>query len=344
MEKRPLIVVPGDNPVQLAGSPHLERLRPYGEVVLYSTSPAGDAEKLSRVRDAQVMINSRGAVKWPRHLLEQLPRLRFITVCGIGTDSIDLEAARERNIIVSNIPGQTASVVAEHALALMLAASKRVSYQTAELRAGRWIGMNNVYLRDKTAGVIGTGAIGAKMIELCRALGMRVVAWTFNPSAERSRRLGVRFLELDELLRVSDVVTIHVKLTPESHHLIGTRELSLMKAGSLLVNTARGPIVDAAALVESLRSGHLGGAGLDVYDTEPLPGERPVVGLRASGPDPAQRGPDPRRLRPPQPGRRGQRHRLPRGPPEECRHLTTLGPQSTRENTITTGRKRHTTS
>ena len=277
MAKQPLIVVPGDHPVQLAGSPHLERLRPYGEVVLYSTRPDGDAEKLSRVRDAQVMINSRGAVKWPGHLLEKLPRLRFITVCGIGTDSIDLETARQQNIIVSNIPGMTAAVVAEHALALMLAASKRVSYQTAELRAGRWIGMNNVYLRGKTAGIIGTGAIGVKMIELCRALGMDVVAWTFHPSAARSRDLGVRFVELDELLRLSDVVTIHVKLTPESRHLIGARELSLMKPGSLLVNTARGAIVDAAALVESLNSGHLGGAGLDVYDTEPLPGNDPLL-------------------------------------------------------------------
>ena len=277
MAKQPLIVVPGDHPVQLAGSPHLERLRPYGEVALYSTRPDGDAEKLSRVRDAQVMINSRGAVKWPGHLLEQLPNLRFITVCGIGTDSIDLETAREQNIIVSNIPGMTAAVVAEHALALMLAASKRVSYQTAELRAGRWIGMNNVYLRGKTAGVIGTGAIGAKMIELCRALGMDAVAWTFNPSAERERVLGVRFMDLDELLRVSDVVTIHVKLTPESRHLLGARELSLMKPGSLLVNTARGAIVDTAALVESLDSGHLGGAGLDVYDTEPLPANDPLL-------------------------------------------------------------------
>jgi len=278
MAKQPLIVVPGDHPVQLAGSPHLERLRPYGEVVLHSTRPAGDDEKLGRVRDAQVMINSRGAVKWPGHLLEQLPRLRFITVCGIGTDSIDLETAREQNIIVSNIPGMTAAVVAEHALALLLAASKRVSYQTAELRAGRWIGMNNVYLRGKTAGIVGTGAIGVKMIELCRALGMEVVAWTFNPSGERSRKLGVRFLELDELLGVSDVVTIHVKLTPESRHLIGARELSLMKPGSLLVNTARGAIVDTAALVESLDSGHLGGAGLDVYDTEPLHADDPLLG------------------------------------------------------------------
>ena len=277
MAKQPLIVVPGDHPVQLAGSPHLERLRLYGEVVLHSTRPDGDTEKLSRVRDAQVMINSRGAVKWPGHLLEQLPRLRFITVCGIGTDSIDLETARKRNIIVSNIPGMTAAVVAEHALALMLAASKRVSYQTAELRAGRWIGMNNVYLRGKTAGVIGTGAIGVKMIELCRALGMDVVAWTFHPSAERERKLGVRFLELDKLLRVSDVVTVHLKLTPESRHLIGARELSLMKPGSLLVNTARGAIVDTAALVESLDSGHLGGAGLDVYDTEPLPANDPLL-------------------------------------------------------------------
>src|SRR4029077_17202351 len=113
---RPVIVIPGDEPTQVAGSPHLERLRPYGEVVLYRDRPQNDAEKMRRAAEAVVLINSRGAGKWPGDVLRQLSKLRFITVCGIGTDAIDLAAARERGIIVSNIPGRTAAIVAEHAL------------------------------------------------------------------------------------------------------------------------------------------------------------------------------------------------------------------------------------
>src|SRR5688500_6275595 len=113
------IVIPGDDPPQIQGSPHLERLRAYGEVVLHTDRPAGDAEKLRRARDATVLLNSRGAVRWPGHLLCQLPRLRMVAVCGIGTDAVDLDAARERGVVVCNVGGRTAPVVAEHALALM---------------------------------------------------------------------------------------------------------------------------------------------------------------------------------------------------------------------------------
>ena len=267
---RPLIVIPGDDPIQCASSPHLERLRPYGEVVLYRDRPRDDAEKLRRVAGAEVLINSRSAVKWPGNLLRQLPKLRFITVCGIGTDAIDLELARERGIVVSNIPGKTAAIVAEHALALLLAAARRLAEQTAELKAGRWSNLDMMYLGGKTLGVVGTGAIGRRMIRLGRAIGMRVVAWTFHPSADRATELEVDFVELDELLRQSDAVSIHVKLTPESRHLLGRRELALMKQGSLLVNTARAGIVDTEAMIDALQSGQLGGAGLDVFDTEPL--------------------------------------------------------------------------
>jgi phosphoglycerate dehydrogenase-like enzyme len=274
------IVIPGDDPIQLAGSLHLERLHAYGDVVLYRDRPEDDAEKIRRLADAIVLINSRSSVKWPGSLLRQLPALRFITVVGIGTDSIDLEAARELGIVVSNIPGRTANIVAEHALALMLAVARRVTDQTAELRAGRWTNLNLMYLGDKTLGVIGTGAIGARMMELGRAIGMRVLAWTFRPSAERAKKLGVEFVELDQLLRHSDVVSLHVKLTSQSRHLIGRPEFGRMKRGSLLINTARGPVVDTTALVEALQSGHLGGAGLDVYDTEPLPPDHPILHCR----------------------------------------------------------------
>src|SRR5262245_45378472 len=232
-----LMVIPADDPVQLAGSPHLDRLRPFGDVVLYCDRPSDDAEKLRRLADATVLINSRSAVKWPGELLRQLPQLRFITVVGIGTDSIDLQAARELGIVVSNIPGRTANIVAEHALALMLAAARKLADQTAELRAGRWTKLDLTYLGGKTLGVVGTGSIGSRMIQLGRAIGMHVIAWTFGPSPERARALGVEYVELDELLRRSDVVTLHVKLTPQSGGLIGRREFGLMKPGSILVNT-----------------------------------------------------------------------------------------------------------
>jgi len=272
-----VIVIPGDDPPQLQGSPHLERLRRYGEVRLHTDRPATPDEKIARARDAVCLVNTRGAIKWPREALLALPRLRMATVCGIGTDSFDLATARERGIVICNIPGKTAPIVAEHAFGLMLAVAKRAHYQTARLKAGRWGGVDNVYLHGKTLGVVGTGAIGRAMARLGRAIGMDVVAWTFHPAPDRAAELGVRYVALDELLRTSDVVSLHVRLTPESRGLLGARELGLMKPGAILINTARGPVVDTEALVAALHSGRLGGAGLDVFDTEPLPSGHPLL-------------------------------------------------------------------
>src|SRR5439155_6406979 len=143
------------------------------------------------------------------------------------------------------IPGKTAPVVAEHAFGLMLACAKRVVFQSDELRAGRWgTRIDNVYLHGKTLGVIGAGPIGARMAQLGRAIGMDVVAWTFHPSPERAARLGVEFVELDDLLRRSDVVSLHLGLTDQTRGMLGRRELGLMKRGALLINTGRGALVD----------------------------------------------------------------------------------------------------
>ena len=276
MSERVQVVVPGDDPVQIAGSPHLDRLRTHGEVVIYDTTPADSAEKIERVRDAQIIINSRGVVTW-REELRSLPNLKMITTCSIGTDMIDLELAKELGIVVSNQPGRTAPVVAEHMVGLMFALAKRAHFQSAELKAGRWTRRMNVMLQGKVLGVVGTGAIGAEVARLGRALGMEVIAWTFNPSDERASELGVRFVELEELLARADVVSLHVKLTPDSHHLIGARELAAMKEGALLLNGARGDVLDIDALCTSLNSGHLGGAGLDVFPQEPLPADHPIL-------------------------------------------------------------------
>jgi phosphoglycerate dehydrogenase-like enzyme len=275
--RRLRIVVPSDDPPQIAPSPQLERLRPYGELVLHRERPRSRAEQIERTIDADVIINSRSAVTWPAEVLQALPRLKMITTCGIGTDAIDLVAARERSILVSNIPGKTAPVVAEHALALLLAAARRLAFQTAELKAGRWTLRESIFLAGKTVGVVGTGTIGSAFARLARAIGMKVVAWTYHPSPERAEALAVPFVELDELLRTSDAVSLHLRLTPESRGLIGARELELMKAGSLLVNTARGALVDMNALAAVLHSGHLAGAALDVFDIEPLPPDHPIL-------------------------------------------------------------------
>ncbi len=276
-DSRPIILVPGDDPPQIQGSPHLDRLREHGEVVLYDTRPKDDAEKLARAREATIIINSRGQVKWSGDLIRQLPKLRMMTVCGIGTDAIDLAAAREHDVVVCNIPGRTAPVVAEHAFALMLAVSRRLAFQTIEMKQGKWPRILSTSLLGKTLGVVGTGNIGCEMIRLARAFGMRVVAWSFHPFPEKAEKLGFNYVEMEQLLEQSDVVSLHVKLTEESRNLIGERELTRMKRGSLLVNTARGAVVDMEALLAALDAGHLGGAALDVYHTEPLPPDHPIL-------------------------------------------------------------------
>ena len=277
LEKPLKFVVPGDDPPQVQGSPHLDRLRPHGEVVLYTDRPPTMQEQLGRAEGAHAVLNTRGSVKWPREALKALPELRLIATCSIGVDMIDLEAAAEMGIVVSNQPGRTAGVVAEHIFGLMFAVAKRAAFQTMELKSGRWTRMENVLLQGKTLGIVGTGNIGSEVARLADALGMNMIAWTFHPSAVRADELAVRFVELDDLLLQSDVISLHVSLSDDTRGIIGRRELSSMKEGALLVNGGRGELVDTPALVDALDSGRLAGAALDVYDVEPLPADHPIL-------------------------------------------------------------------
>ncbi|MFO0864951.1 MAG: NAD(P)-dependent oxidoreductase [Gemmataceae bacterium] len=274
---RPRVVIPADDPPQLQGSPHLARLEAEAEVRIYDNRPSTDEEKIRRVAGATCMINSRSACKWPGSVLRRCPDLRMITVCGIGTDAIDVAAAKELGIAVCNIPGKTAKIVAEHALALMFAVARNAWRCTEDLKRGLWKARDLVFLHGKKLGVIGAGPIGAEMMRLGQAVGMEVCAWTFHPANERSKALGVPFVPLKVLLATSDVVSIHLPLSDRSRGLLSARELSLMKRGSVLVNTGRGAIVDHLALVEMLRSEHLYGAGIDVFPTEPLPADDPIL-------------------------------------------------------------------
>jgi len=271
------IVIPGDHPVQIAGSPHLARLDSYGEVVLYSDRPETLEEKVCRAKGADILMNTRGAVTWGVEEFHKLPSLKMITSCSIGTDMFDLEAANARGIVICNQPGRTAPVVAEHLFGLMFATAKRAAFLTAEMKVGRWPRMDNVMLQGKVLGIVGTGNIGAEMARLGNAIGMEVIAWTYHPSEARARDLGVRYVGLDALLQTADVVSLHVKLTEDSRGWIGARELELMKQGAIIINGARAGVMDTAALVEALQSGHLGGAGIDVYDEEPVAPDHPLL-------------------------------------------------------------------
>jgi D-3-phosphoglycerate dehydrogenase len=271
------IVIPGDDPPQMQGSPHLKRLEQYGEVILYTDRPETFEEKIRRARVADIMINSRGIVKWPGEALRQLPKLRMVSTCSIGMDMFDLEAARAMGIVLCNQPGRTAPVVAEHAFGLMFALAKRAAYFTAAVKAGQWPRVDSYFLRGKTLGIAGTGNIGSEMARLGRAVGMNVVAWTYHPTEEKARQLGIRYVSLEELLKTSDVVSLHVKLTDESRHLIDRRALALMKPGALLVNCGRAGLVDTGAMIDALNAGHLGGAGIDVFDLEPVPPDHPLL-------------------------------------------------------------------
>jgi len=274
---RPTLVVPGDDPPMIADSHHLERLAELVELQVFRDRPTSLAEQITRGTDAELMINSRSNTAWTAAALAALPRLRMISTCSIGVDAVDLIAASKQGIVVSNVPGRTAPVVAEHTLALILATARRLAFLTAELKAGHWNSMDNIYLRGKTLGVVGTGAIGGETLKLARAIGMNVQAWTYHPTVARAAELDVAFVELEELLATSDVVSLHVKLTEQSRHLISSQELAAMKPGSLLINTARGPVVDTTALVAALQDGHLAGAAVDVFDQEPITADHPLL-------------------------------------------------------------------
>lgn len=275
---RPLVVIPGDYPEVILHTPHLERLRREPvEVAYYNTRPQNEEEKLERARDATVILNTRGIVRWPEQSLRALPKLKLIACCSIGVDCVDLKTARELGITICNVPGRTATIVAEHALALLLGAARRLAYMTSEMKSGRWPTRQLIYLSGRRLGVMGTGNIGCEMIRMARGLGMDVVAWSMNPDPAKAARLGFRYVDRDELFATSDAISLHLKLTDDSRGLVDRAAFAKMKEGALLVNTARGAIVDHAALVDALNSGHLGGAALDVFETEPLAPDDPIL-------------------------------------------------------------------
>jgi phosphoglycerate dehydrogenase-like enzyme len=207
--------------------------------------------------------------------LEQLPDLKLLLTSGARNASIDLDYATERGITVCGT-GAAGQPTAELAIGIMLELARKIGYENAQLKAGaRWQTTLGIDLGDKTLGVVGLGKLGSKVAQIGRAIGMDVIAWSQNLTAERCREVGASLVSKEELFRRADFITVHLQLSPRTRGLIGAADLALMKPTAYFINTSRGPIVEEAALIDALRNRRIAGAGLDVYDVEPLPLDHP---------------------------------------------------------------------
>ncbi len=274
------IVVPDDFPPALTGTSAELALRELGDVAIYTERGADrEAELIRRVRDAEVVVNIRAHARFTAAVIESSPKLRLISVWGTGTDHIDLAAAQERDITVTSTPGVNANAVAEHTIALMLAIMRRIPAMDAAVRAGQWPRGMLTQLEGKTIGIVGLGAIGTRVARLANAFGVRLLASTLDDDGGRSAAAGARHVPIETLLRESDVVTLHLRLSERTAGYIDRSLLALMKPTAFLINTARAALVDRQALVDVLRESRIAGAALDVFHEEPIPAGDELLAL-----------------------------------------------------------------
>ena len=253
-----------------------------GEVELtVFNAPLGEPDEIVRaLKGFDMVVLMRERTAFPRDVIEALPDLRLLISTGKRNWMLDVEAANERGIVTCSTE-TTGNPTTSLAIGLMLELTRRIGYESEHLKNGApWQSTLGVDVEGKTLGLIGLGRLGSKVAKIAQALDMKVIAWSQNLTAERCAQPGVALAPSKEaLLGAADIVSLHVVLSPRTRGLIGAKEFALMKRSAYLVNTARGPIVDEAALIAALRERRIAGAGLDVYDIEPLPGDHPLRGL-----------------------------------------------------------------
>jgi phosphoglycerate dehydrogenase-like enzyme len=248
------------------------------DITVFTDHLADQDAVIERLAPFDVVCVMRERTPLPRTVLERLPRLKMIASTGPFNASIDVAAAKQRGVYVSTTGGYLESTV-ELTWALILATARNIVAETLSVRAGGWQTSVGAQLGGKVLGVLGLGRIGSRVARVGAAFGMDVIAWSTNLTPELAEQSGATYVARDELFSRADVLTIHLVLSERSRGVVGAAELGLMKPRALLVNTSRGPIVDEPALIDALRSGRLAGAGLDVFDVEPLPVGHPLRSL-----------------------------------------------------------------
>jgi len=257
------------------------RLRERANVVVFRR-PLSVAEEAAReLADFDILCTLRERMAMPAAFIERLARVKYIVVTGKRYDTIDVAAAARRGILVSNtaVSGPGAGGVVELVWGLILALARNIPMEDRLMREGEWQHAPGTTIRGKTLGVLGLGSLGSRVAEVARVFGMSVQAWSQNLTEEQASSVQARRVSKQELFATSDFISVHLTLSERTRGIVGAPELRAMKPTAYLINTARGPIVDEAALLSALRSGSIAGAALDVYNQEPLPADHPFRSL-----------------------------------------------------------------
>jgi phosphoglycerate dehydrogenase-like enzyme len=246
------------------------------EIHVFRDTVTDPAALVARLAPFDVILAMRERTPFPRSLVEQLPNLRLLITTGARNRSIDLEACAERGLTVCGTPSFAHPTV-DLTWGLILSLMRRIPEQEAALREGRWqVALGNT-LEGKTLGCVGLGNLGSRVAKVGAAFGMKVTAWSQNLTPERAASAGAEAVSKERLLAEADVVTLHLILSERSRGIIGAGDLARMKPSTVIVNTSRGPLIDQAALIAALKAGRIAGAGIDVYDQEPLPKDHPIL-------------------------------------------------------------------
>jgi phosphoglycerate dehydrogenase-like enzyme len=237
----------------------------------------GAADKvIAALQGFEIVCAMRERTAFPGDVIEKLPQLKLLITTGMRNASIDVAAAKARGVVVCGTPA-VGSPTSGIAIGLMLELTRRIGYENARMKAGvPWQTTIGLDLEGLTLGVLGLGKLGARTARIAQAFGMKVIAWSQNLTPEKCQEAGVAYASKEDLFRQADIVSIHLVLSQRSRGLVGAKELALMKPSAYIINTSRGPIIEEAALLAALRRKTIAGAGLDVFDIEPLPADHPL--------------------------------------------------------------------
>ncbi len=265
----------------------IEMIKEYYDVEVWTEyTPPPREVLLEKVKSIDALV-SLLTDKIDCELLDNAPRLRIVAQYAVGFDNIDLECATRKGVYVTNTPGVLTQSVAEFTWGLILAVTRRIVEADNFVRSGEWwntktgwhpLMLLGMELKGKTLGIIGMGRIGRTVAKIAKGFDVRILYYDVRPLSEDiEKELEAKYVDLDTLLKESDIVSVHVPLTPQTYHLIGERELKLMKKTAYIINTARGKVIDTQALIKALEEGWIAGAGLDVFEQEPLPPDNPLT-------------------------------------------------------------------
>ena len=245
------------------------------DVTVFNQPFASQDSAVSALKDFEIILAMRERTPFPRAMFDALPKLKLLITSGMRNNSIDLEAAKDKQVVVCGTKWSK-DPTAPLTMGMILELTRNIGRENARMHGGEYLQKHiGIEIEDKTLGVVGLGKLGAKVAGLAKAFGMNVIAWSPNLTAERCKEVGVGFATKEELFSTADFITIHVVLSDRSRGLVGAADLARMKPTSFIVNTARGPIIDEMALLETLKARKIAGAAVDVFSVEPLPVDHP---------------------------------------------------------------------